>query len=500
MRTNTSSGHRVFSSLVPALAVLLAALAYPILADQADLPFAPAVTAGLLITIVAAIVLIGLQAPAFDLRRLKLPGVFMLAYAMFVIVPAAFFAFDREDGPARNLFFTVASAMVTFPLGVFIVRAIASKRRDLATRSTPIELEEIRRPSAQTMTYIWTAFFAVSLAVVTLYTLTVPNVPLLQAVSLSGDVETLQLEREESFKLLPGPLAYFFSWARLFFLPYFGLVAAASVRKPSLGWRLRIFLSFVIALLFAAASTAKGPAIAVLAMFIALGYLMGRGSSPLRRLAVLAAGAVVIAVLYYRVVFGEGFTTEEALQSFFLRIFQVPSAVAYYYYAIFPDVLPHQGGQTIRLVATMLSGLFDVRFFDVDNFIFRVIFPYGLASGSANAVFIAYLWVDFGWVGVLSGGVLLGMFVQAVEMYVGNRPDVWTVALRAYLVIAVTLFHASSIPVVLLTDGVIVGWATAHVLRRLFPASTSPDPVLVRKPQSRLIQHGIAGPVRRLGD
>lgn len=471
--------------------MLAAVLTYPILADQADLPFSLSLTVALLVTITAAGLLIGLQRSAFELRSLKLPGVFMLSYAAFALVPAVIFTLDRDDGPARNLSFTLASALVTFPLGVFIVRVLGKLRLEPPrARRKPIASDVLARPAATTMKRLWGVFLAISVAVVISYALAVPSVPLLRIFTLSGDVATLQLDREESFKLLPGPLAYFFSWARLFFLPYFGLVAAAGFLRPPLGWRVRAFLSFAVAILFAAASTAKGPAIAVLAMFAALGYLMDRGSNPLRRLALLATGALVIAVVYYRAIFGEALTTEEGLQSFFLRIVRVPAEVAYYYYAIFPDLLPYQGGQTIHFLATVLSGFLDVQFFDVDNFIFRTIFPYGIASGSANAVFVAYLWVDFGWAGVLVGTVLLGGFVQVLETSLGDRRDVWTIALRAYLVIAVTLFHTSSIPVVLVTDGIIVGWATAYLLRRLFPASAS---------SRALLGHGSPGRERELG-
>ncbi|HAF09089.1 MAG TPA: hypothetical protein DCK98_03280 [Chloroflexi bacterium] len=471
--------------------MLAAVLTYPILADQADLPFSLSLSAALLVTISAAGLLIGLQRSAFELRSLKLPGVFMLSYAAAVLVPAAIFTLDRDDGPARNLFFTLASAMVTFPLGVFIVRALGKNQlQPPRAQRKPIASDVLARPAAATMKRLWGVFLAISVAVVISYAVAVPSVPLLQTFTLSGDVATLELAREESFKLLPGPLAYFFSWARLFFLPYFGLVAAASFLRPSLSWRVRAFLSFAVAILFAAASTAKGPAIAVLAMFGALGYLMDRGSNPLRRLALLAMGALVIALVYYKAVFGEGLTTEEALQSFFLRIVRVPAEVAYYYYAIFPDSLPYQGGQTIQFLATVLSGFLHVQFFDVDNFVFRTIFPYGIASGSANAVFVAYLWVDFGWAGVLFGTILLGMFVQVLEMSLEDRRDVWTIALRAYLVVAVTLFHVSSIPVVLVTDGIIVGWATAYLLRRLFPASASSRAVLVRGSPGRELELG----------
>ncbi|MBA3430118.1 MAG: oligosaccharide repeat unit polymerase [Actinobacteria bacterium] len=453
---------------------MAALLTYPILADQADLPFSLSLSAGLLVTVIVAGLLIWLQRSAFELRSLKLPGVFMLSYAALALVPAVLFTLDRDDGPARNLFFTLASAMVTFPLGVFIVRAfVKNQSQPPPAQRKAIASDYLARPPAATMKRLWGIFLAISIAVVISYVVLAPSVPLLRTFTLAGDAAALQLEREESFKLLPGPLPYFFSWARVFFLPYFGLVAAASFVRPSLSWRVRAFLSFVVAILFAAASTAKGPPIAVLAMFSALGYLMNRGSHPFRRAALFATGALVIAVVYYKAVFGEGLTIEEALGNFSLRVFRAPAEVAYYYYATFPDLLPFQGGQTIHVLATVLSGFLDVQFFDVDNFIFRAIFPYGLASGTANAVFIAYLWVDFGWAGVLFGTVLLGMLVQVLETYLEDRRDLWTIALRAYLVFAVTLFHASSISTALGTHGIIVGLATTIVLRRLFPASAS---------------------------
>lgn len=408
------------------------------------------------------------RAPAlFDLRRLRLPGVLLASYYSFVAVPAVFVAAVRTGPNAINFLLAIESVLITFPAGVVLLgRSRAAPGRGQAARTGTHSLVA---PAERVMGWLWAAWLAGSLALLALYLVLIRSVPLIEMIRHPGQEQSLELLREHSFKYFPAGLAYLLSWGRIFFLPYGGLMALAMSRvSPARrAWQARMAVSFVLAAALAAASTAKAPLIYVIIMFVALGHLLNPRRTLVRLIAVGVAALAFSVIIFLRV---NGAAPLEAVGAFFERTFLTPADVAYYYFEVFPQVVAFQAGQSISLLTGALSGFIDVHFLDVANYVFLYIFPAGISTGTANAVFVASLWVDFGWFGVVVGPFAVALLIQALQSHIDGHRDVFTLSLHAFLVVPIGLgLLSTSVQVTLVTNGVLVGLVTALILRSLLP-------------------------------
>ena len=425
-----------------------------------------------------SLILVLLTPGLYSLRRLELPGVFLATYGLFIVIPGFFVYLDKPDPSASTFYLAVLSVLILFPLGVLAMSTMALTTSNWKSSRAESALP-ILVPSDQTMKSVWYVFLFLSLVVVVFYAIWVRTIPIVEIFVQPGQTETLKVLRDESFKLLPIPLAYGFSWARWFLIPYCGLLALVMAHTTGATvWRMRAWIGFLIAIIFASAASAKAPIIYVIVMFAGMNYLLSPGKKGIRRLVVVSASAAAISLIILIQVSGQ--TPADAFSELLQRVFYVPAEVAYEYFAAFPNYVGFQHGQSLFIPSAFLSLFTDVHFFDVPNFIFRRMFPWAIPTGTANATFAASFWADFGWPGVLGGSLITGGVVRALQLYVHSHRDVWTVAYGGFLLIPVGLeLLSESLQVTLVTDGVLVGLATTIVLRHLavlHTASARPAP------------------------
>ena len=70
----------------------------------------------------------------------------------------------------------------------------------------------------------------------------------------------------------------------------------------------------------------------------------------------------------------------------------------------------------------------------MSNYVFTYMFPERIESGTAPAAFLGYLHADFGLVGILLGGAVVGIILQTIQVGLTRRPKtVVTLAAYAYL-------------------------------------------------------------------
>jgi hypothetical protein len=152
----------------------------------------------------------------------------------------------------------------------------------------------------------------------------------------------------------------------------------------------------------------------------------------------------------------------DGIRRVIFRLLVTPADDLYAYFLIFPDQVGFQwGGTMIKPIQTVLG----LPNFYIENYVYRVISPDGLATGHANAAFPSNLYADFGLIGVLFGGVLVGALIQLVHVSLARRPKtVLTAALYSFMVYAFWVLNFGSVTSVLGTNGGLFGIVVIGIL------------------------------------
>ena len=150
------------------------------------------------------------------------------------------------------------------------------------------------------------------------------------------------------------------------------------------------------------------------------------------------------------------------LKAMFNRLFYLPAEILYNYFVIVPDVLPYQLGGTVGRFRWVLGE----PEFDMANYVFTYMFPERIESGTAPAAFLGYLHADFGLVGILLGGAVVGIILQTIQVGLTRRPKtVVTLAAYAYLMWLAWKINMESFPQTLLSGGIVVIYLLMWLLR-----------------------------------
>ena len=151
-----------------------------------------------------------------------------------------------------------------------------------------------------------------------------------------------------------------------------------------------------------------------------------------------------------------------ALEAIGRRLVYLPALVLYNYFEVFPEQVGHLYGLTIGKLAWFVGG----DNFNSANYVYQYMYPERVESGLANAAFVGNLWADFGFAGVLVGGVVAGAIMQFLQVtLVREKKDVLSVAIYSYLIFAFWLLSSTALPVVLLSNGVILIFALRFAVR-----------------------------------
>jgi hypothetical protein len=152
----------------------------------------------------------------------------------------------------------------------------------------------------------------------------------------------------------------------------------------------------------------------------------------------------------------------DALKAIAIRAFYDPAESIYYYFEIFPATMDYLFGRSIGKLAWLMGW----EYFDVPNYVHIYRFPRGILSGSANAGFIANLNADFGLFGVALGGFSVGLLMQVIQISIFRRKKtILGLAIYSFLVFAFFLLNFAALPVVLLSNGVIVALMVPSAIR-----------------------------------
>jgi oligosaccharide repeat unit polymerase len=398
-----------------------------------------------------------------DLRHVSITSFWYLSYLAMIFFPA-FLVYYFQGGPYRDGYlFAVESVLLTMPLGWRLATWSGAFNREEIKGFYQAELVE-GPASGSLMLRCW-LLLLVCLALVFAYVREAKTIPLLYLIRNPGDAIEVAFLREEALKTLDSRLTYFYYLVRGTLYPLLIAVAmGAYLEFRNKMWFFTLAVSFTTGLIFAALTVAKSPVALIILVTSIFYYVHQHGRLSRKAIAVLLILVFLfpIAVLAYAS-HSDSVTSAMILGAIAYRLFYLPAEVVYYYFEIFPSHIPFLHGRGTDKFAKLLG----LKYFDVPNVVGTYAYPRGLESVSANAAFMADLYADFGWWGVLLGGVVAGFIMQCAQIYaLRRRKTIGTVALFAFLIVIFWLLNSTSLPIVLASDGAILSMVVVWYLDR----------------------------------
>lgn len=406
------------------------------------------------VVLVASVFFLHKEIGLLDIRRITIPGFFFFTFLAMIYLPSLF-VFAEQTGQYRFTYLSaVLSVMLTVPLGILLANRVLRFHKTEIKRFIALPLEEAPRSSAR-MAVPLCVLLSLALAVTVIYFREVGTVPSLYLILNIGDYKEAAWLRQESFLLLGSSISYVYYVLRSFIYPT--LITASfgyALLKRSAGWRLFFIVSFVFGIFYAGASLEKAPVAAIFLMLF-LYYYFYRGG----RVSAIHIGGGIVAVFLFPVLVLWGSWTSVGvdlggvLRLIGERLFYVPAWGLYYYFELFPDVIPFLHGRTIG----KLSAVLGLDYFNTATYVFQYVAPRGLSSGYANAAFIGNMYADFGMWGVVVSGVLVGVLMQWAQVYlVRQKKSVLVLAVYTFLVFSTWHLNNVPLPVVLLSNGAVL--------------------------------------------
>ncbi len=394
-----------------------------------------------------------------DLRRLTIPAVFYFTYLLMIFFPS-FWVYPDKTSPYRDRFlFAVISLLVTLPIGIASVNFLMSFRRSEIQGYFLSKVQECQPGPQVFIAHLLLVAFAISIA--GLYVLQVGTTPLQHLISNPGDVEQLTLMREQTFKLLDPrwgtaestKLFYAYLFLRTLLFPFLILTTFGYyMHTRQRNWLVLFLVTFLAGGLYAASSIARAPLAAIFMRIFFFLYAF----KP--RLGVKMVGVFLVLIISFPVLitayaYGTDTGILLGIERIALRFTYTPAEDLYYYFEIFPDNHEYLHGHTLIKPFLKVIG---AEFFYIENYVHRYISPNAPESGHANAAFLSNLHADFGVVGILFGGFLVGGMIQAFQIYTfRQQKTVYGIALYAFLVYAIWALNFGSVTSILFVNGMI---------------------------------------------
>jgi hypothetical protein len=416
----------------------------------------------------------------FNLRALTIPGFFYWAYLGVIVFPAFFVFADQIDPYRYRYLFAVESVLITVPLGVVSVNwALHFKRKEIGDYYDRPTTGGSPRGSTVTV-FLLLFTLAVVLSLVRLDE--IKTVPILHLIHNPGDLFGVTELREEADKLLDSPLHYAYHVLGTVVYPLLIVLAFGRYAQGKRGRWFTLFVASLITGIFFVSLTAEKSLVSTIFAVIFLFYYLWKGGKPAKASVVLAPVLFVAFPLFVIMRTYSGThagTLPGALQAIGRRIFYAPAEVLYYYFEVFPGVVPYQHGASIG----KLSALMGWKTLDIPNIVGLYMTGRGpgtLSTITANAAFIGNLNVDFGLYGVVAGGFLAGVLMQAAQIYILRQPKtILNLSIYSFMMYSSAKLTYAPLPVLLLSEGtllaallVMIGGALRRYSLRLGGART----------------------------
>jgi oligosaccharide repeat unit polymerase len=394
----------------------------------------------------------------FDFRHPTIAGVGFICYVSMCWIPSLLifmqltpvgYSYPIYPGPHLYTFLLATnSTLLAIPLGVWLTnKALHFRASDVKKYFEPPVVPSIDGSWA----YVY--FLGAALTITALYLYEVKEWPLVAMFKAPGNFAYLALLREESFFALDSHFVYVYSVLREALYPFLIALAFANyiiTRKKK--WLILFLLSLASGIMFASISIARGPVATILLVMTACWYLCRSGRVSSRQIVLGLTLVLAFPVLVSLLVSSLDTTIFDALKIVFIRLCYGPAYVAYVYFEVVPKEVHFQYGATIGKLAWLVG----MQHADMSKQVLFTIYPDSAESGSAGGAFFADFYANFGLLGVLIGGVLMGIIMQSIQVLLAQWVRTTaSMAAYAFMFYAFFMTTSRSLPTVLLSTGVV---------------------------------------------
>ncbi len=413
-------------------------------------------------------------ARTLDLSHLTISGFWQICFLATIYIPS-FVVYSEGLDPYRGTFlFAVQGTCLMVPLGFWLTNLISGFRTCEIREYYDRPIARTEGESGLGTTYV--VFLVFALGLTALYFKQAPEIALFEIFRNPVDWATYEALRLTTFAALESQLDYGYALLRGVLYPLLILVGLGYyLRSRKRSWLAMFSVSAISGIVFAALDAAKGPVSVILmsAGFFIFLYKGGR----IRKRTIALWGGLLLAFPLLVLITVLGGTSDAvlqpALQALAHRVFVTDDIVAYDYFEIFPKQVEFLHGRSVQKIAWLTQR----PFFDAGQYVFLdmsdTLGKYS-EGDSAGGSFFAKFYADFGIPGVLIGGLLTGIILQSIQIFlIRRRKTVLYLATYAFLFYVAFQINGEALPSVLLSRGAIIALAFPWMVEKLSRFSSS---------------------------
>jgi hypothetical protein len=376
---------------------------------------------------------------SLKLFRLTLPSFFLNVYIVLMSLPAVIWFYGTTDAIRYTYFLAMQSVLISFPLGVllanmlFVNSAIPSR---IIKDFLYSNLSKTRQDSYILPFWILMIFFTILMA--TFYISTSHYVPLIGALTAYGQMPG-ELVRP-SIYLAGGVIHYAHALAARFFLPFCLLYSYFMAYIYKGRWKYIFWVVLLLTVVIFLLTFDRSYPFSVF-LFLALAtYFKIKNSQlisttrfppvskiHLRSTPTIRIAVSIFALLALAMVVGGIITVTQwnrplnlmmvwkASIGFIDRVLLDASFMAFVYFEQFNNPTTFLYGKSFHV---LLSSLFGVEFYP-----------------TVSPSFVAELWLNFGWSGVLIGSAIIGFILQFIQLSLFRRKSIPTLSFYIILLL-----------------------------------------------------------------
>jgi len=397
----------------------------------------------------------------FDFRRVTICSLWYFTY-LAMIYFSSFLVFFRRPEPYRSTYlFSVGSVLITVPVGIFITNTLLRFSTTEIDQYYESPIFEVKKVDINKFLVIFILFLVVLVITLTYFS-RIKTIPLLYMLKHPHEVYKLMIMREQVFKLLDPrwsasgstKMFYIYLFLRTTIYPFLIMLTLGYyLISRQLKWLFLFIGTLFIGGFYAASSIARSPVAAIFMRVFFFYFIYKKGYLNKKSLIVLLILILAFPTFITAFAYGSNMTIIDAIQRVGKRLFYTPAWSLYYYFEIFPQHHNFLYGQTI---AKPFLQFFTKDFFYVENYVYKYIFPQGVETGHENDAFISNCYADFGLLGVILGGILVGIIMQTLQIYLlRQKKTISNIAIYSFMIYAFWVLNSGSITSVLFVNGVI---------------------------------------------
>lgn len=370
------------------------------------------------------------------LTRLTLPSFFIAAYIILMSLPSTKWFYSSNHPIRYTYFLAVQSVLISFPLGVLLANVLfidPSGPSIIVKDFLYSSLSKTRHDSY--MFPFWILMLISSILIVTIYILTSDYVALIGGLTAYGEM-TGAFVRSSIYRE-PDTVQYAHALTIRLFLPFCVLYSYFKAYIYKGGSKYLFWITFLLAMfaslltfervypfslfiLIALAIYFKNNQLTYTIRFPALSKIHLVSKSTIRlvifTLAIFALAMLVGGIVswtQYSLSFNLTSAWNISIKFFINRVLLDPSYMAYIYFEEFNHPSTFLYGKSIRLLS-----LFGVEFHHI-----------------VSPGFVADLWVNFGWFGVLMGSAVIGFILQFIQLRLFRKKSILTLSFYIILLL-----------------------------------------------------------------